>query len=135
MDPSLSAPTPTLDITGDGAQSVQGQTNQTRNDHAQLTLEQAVQLLMQERAQIQELKNRVAQIDQSGATTTALLSRTFATSQVHQRNLQEWQPSWKHGSRKSNSTWTCTVSRELMTFIVLAVARQFLGDQPSQWAR
>jgi phenylalanine-4-hydroxylase len=77
MDPYLSAPTPTLDITGDGAQSVQGQTNQTGNDHAQMTLEQAVQLLMQERAQNQELQNRVAQKEHSGATTTAPSEQNF----------------------------------------------------------
>jgi hypothetical protein len=77
MDPSLSAPTPTLDSTGDGAQSVQGQTNQTGNGHAQMTLEQEVQLLMQERAQTQELQNRVAQMEHSGATTTAPSEQNF----------------------------------------------------------
>jgi hypothetical protein len=77
MDPSLSAPTPTLDITGDGAQSLQDQTNQTGKDHAQLTREQAVQLLMQERAQTPELHNRVAQIEHLGATTTAPSYQNF----------------------------------------------------------
>jgi hypothetical protein len=77
MDPTLSAPTPTLDITGDGAQSMQGQTNHTGNDHAQMTLEQVVQSLMQERAQTQELQNRVAQMEQSGATTTAPSEQNF----------------------------------------------------------
>jgi Retrotransposon gag protein len=77
VDPSLSAPTPTLDITGDGAQSVQGQTNQTGSDHAQLTLEQAVQLLMQKRAPTQDLHNRVAQMEHSGATTTAPSEQNF----------------------------------------------------------
>jgi replicative superfamily II helicase len=135
MDPSLSAPTPTLDISGDDAQSVQGQTNQTGNDHAQLTLEQAVQVFMQERAHSQELHNRVAQIEQSGATTTAPSQQNF--------NYKPSAPEKFTGVATKLETWIEEVELHMDLYRIprtdgiyrLAVARQFLGDQPSQWAR
>jgi hypothetical protein len=135
MDPSLSAPTPTLDITGDGAQSVQGQTKKTGNDHAQLTLDQAVQLLMQERAQTQELQNRVAQIEQSGATMSAPSQQNF--------NYEPCAPEKFTGVATKLETWIEQVELHMDLYRIprtddsyrLAVARKFLGDQPSLWAR
>jgi Retrotransposon gag protein len=135
MDPSLSAPTPTLDITGDGAQSVQGQTNQTGNDHAQMTLEQAVQLLMQERALTQEFQIRVAQMEHSGATTTAPSEQNFRYKPSAPENFT--------GASTKLETWIEQVELHMDPYRTprtdniyrLAVARQFLGDQPRQWAR
>jgi hypothetical protein len=135
MDLSLSAPTPTLDITGDGSQSVQGQTNQTGNDHAQLTLEQAVQLLMLERAQTQDLQNRVAPMEHPGATTTAPSEQNF-----------HYKPSAPEKfTGVATELETCIEQVELhidlhripLTDDIyrLAVAWQFPGDQPSHWAR
>jgi hypothetical protein len=135
MDPTLSAPTPTLDITGDGAQSVQGQTNQTGNDNAQLTLEQAVRLLIQERAQTQELQNSIAQIEHSGATTIAPSQQNF--------NYKPIAPEKFTGVATKLETWIEQVKLHMDQYRIprtddiyrLAVARQFLGDQASQWAR
>jgi Retrotransposon gag protein len=135
VNPSLSAPTPTLDITGDGAQSGQGQTNQTFNDHAQLTLEHAVQLLMQERAQTQELHNRVGQIEHSGSTKTAPSQQNFS--------YKPSAPEKFTGVATRLETWIEQVELHMDMYRIprtddiyrLAVARQFLGDQPSQWAR
>jgi hypothetical protein len=134
MYSSLSAPTPALDITGDGAQSVQGQTNQMGNDHAQMTLEQAVLLLMQERAQTQELQNRVAQMEHSGATTTAPSEQNFRKPSAPEKFT---------GVATKLETWIEQVELHMDLYRIprtdniyrLAVARQFLGDQPSQWAR
>jgi hypothetical protein len=135
MDPTLSAPTATLDITGDGAQSVQGPTNQTGSDHAQLTLEQAVQLLTKERAQTQDLQNRVAQMEHSGATTTAPSEQDFY--------YKPSAPEKFTGVATKLETWIEKVELHMDLYRIsrtddiyrLAVARQFLGDQPSQWAR
>jgi hypothetical protein len=89
---------------------------------------------MQERAQTQELQNRVAQMEHSGATTTAPSEQNF--------RYKPKAPEKFTGVATKLETWIEQVELHMDRYrnprtddiYRLAVARQFLGDQPSQWA-